>query len=215
MSVRDVEHRLAQMHPGIDEAHLRPSASTLQNFRKEHLNIEDRVLDDIKQASQLTREAIRHDVVQAEVEKTSAYQTKINSIVDDKLEVQKEFTKICTLMLARIEALYDHVTSHDYIDGKTERLLLGYFEQIQGAYEKVARAQEGGYSNTIDLNVTVDAVASQISVIREAVREILSELDPSLSVTFMQKLHGKLRGLDAPKETDASGFIVEVKNGTE
>lgn len=208
VSVREVESRLNQLYPNEEDAHLRCSFSTIQNFRKEHLQIQDRVLEDIKSVSQITKDTVKREIIQAEVEATSAYKAKLNEIVDEKLEVTKELTKIFTIMEARIEKIYNAINKNEFIDGKLERLLIAHMEQIQGALEKYSKHISGGYSNETNINVSIDVANEQISLIREAVRETLSEADPHLSVVFMEKLSARLKQLSY-KTSDDQGFMLE------
>lgn len=209
VSVREVESRLNQLYPSESDAHLRVAFSTLQNFRKEHLNASDKVLEDIKAVSSITKDTIKREVLQAEVEQSSAYKDKINQIVDEQLVVTKELTKIFTIMEARIEKIYNQVQKSEFIDGRQERLLIQYMEQIQGALEKYSK-HESGYSSEMNVNISIAAANDQIFLIREAVRETLAEVEPSLSVIFMEKLHARMDQLTY-KEADSEGFLMEPK----
>lgn len=212
VSVREVESRLNQLFPGPEEAHLRCSFSTIQNFRKEHLQIQDRVLEDIKSVSQITKDTVKREIIQAEVEATSAYKAKLNEIVDEKLEVTKELTKIFTIMEARIEKIYNAISKNEFIDGKLERLLIAHMEQIQGALEKYSKHTQLGYGNETNINISIDVANEQISLLREIVRETLSDVDPALSVRFMEKLHNRLATLTY-RATDYDGALLEAKDG--
>lgn len=211
VSVREVESRLNQIYNSPETLHLRVAASTLQNFRKEHLQIQDKVLDDIKAISSITKDTVKREVLKAEVEQTNAYKEKLSQIVDEKLDATKEFTKILTIMESRIEKLYNKISETEFVDGRQESLLIRWMEQIQGALEKYSKHVSGGYSNETNVNISVAVANDQIVQIREAVRETLAEVDPGLSVVFMEKLHTRLNQLTY-KESDANGFLMEPKS---
>ena|SRR3990167_3133357 len=195
VSVRDVEHRLAQMYPDFDQEELRVSASSIQNFRKEHLNLDEKVLADVKHATSASRKAAESAVIQAQLENVTAYQDAITGIASDQLEMQREIVKVFTLLSKRIEKLYDVVNMTNVVDAKTERVLLGYFEQIQNNLDRYAK-YVNGHSEKQELNVSINVAVSQIDVIREAVREVLADLDPSAAVVFMGKLAGRMKTLE-------------------
>lgn len=209
--MREVESRLNQIYNSPETLHLRVAASTLQNFRKEHLQIQDKVLDDIKAISSITKDTVKREVLKAEVEQTNAYKEKLSQIVDEKLDATKEFTKILTIMESRIEKLYNKISETEFVDGRQESLLIRWMEQIQGALEKYSKHVSGGYSNETNVNISVAVANDQIVQIREAVRETLAEVDPGLSVVFMEKLHTRLNQLTY-KESDANGFLMEPKS---
>ncbi len=212
VSVRDVEARLREMFPDEGDEHLRVSFSALQVFRKDFLNIEDRVLDDLKEATALTRETIRKEAIQAQVEGTSAYKEKINSIVDEQLQVQREIVKTFTLIESRIETLFNRAQDLKFTDHKLERLLQGYFDQILKIVESYKKFIEG-YKDTTDVNVNINIATSHINVMREVVREVLADVDPQLAISFMDKLNKRLREM-TPLDQDADGVLLDHRSNT-
>lgn len=210
VSVRDVEHRLEQMFPEQENAHLRCSFSTLQSFRQQHLNIESKVLDDIKDASALTKQQIRREAIQAELEKSTAYKDKVNALVDEKLQVQRELTKVFTILEARIEAIFNQAQLGALVDTKLDRVLTGYIEQLRGLLVDYSKIIDGvGDVTTTNINISV--MTDQVAILREAVRETLADMDPSLAVRFMDKIANRLRTLQYGPETDLEGVMIEVK----
>lgn len=192
--VREVEARLKEKYPKKPQGHLRISFSTLQQFRTEHLNLKEEVLSAIKEAGQLTRENIRREVISDEVKKTTSYQEKINSIASDQLSVNKELVKVFNLIEDRMEAFYDRIANNSTVDVREERVFQKYLEQFTSVLEHYKKYVEG-YTETSNHNININIMNDQVGLIREAVREVLSETEPELAVKFMGKLNSKMGNL--------------------
>lgn len=208
VSIRDVATRLAEQFPAKTQTHLRISTTAIQDFKVNHLNLKGKVLQDIKEASALTRQAIRHGAIQAEVENTDAYREKINSIASDQLSAQQEIMKLFTLIESRIEAIYNKQAGADYTDVKLEKLLQTYFEQMLKIVEGYKKFVEG-YKDSNETNVNITVMTDQVGIIREAVREVLGELDPAIAVRFMEKINAKMRSLSYRADGMYSNQLIE------
>lgn len=198
-SVRDVSAWLASKYPLTSQRHLRISYSSLQQFKKEYLNISGRVLQDIKDAERLTQESIRKDLIQEEVQSTNAYQEAIQSIVDERLDVQRELVEVFHILKARIEFFYNKLQSQEFSD-KQEKAFQKYLDQSMKAMEDYKKYVEG-YRETTEHNINVNIMTNQVGKIREAVREVLADMDPEIAVKFMGNLNEKMR--DLPYEEHA------------
>lgn len=205
MPVRDVEAKLKTKYSKRHQAHLRVSASSLQVFKTEHLNLKGEVLASIKEATKLTRETIKQAVIREEVKKSSIYQEKINAIADDQLSVHKELIKAFSLIESRIEFFYNKIASDGHPDARDERVFQKYLEQFTKILEDYKKYVEG-YTETSEHNININIMNDQVVLIREAVREVLAEIEPELAVLFMGKLNTKMNNLiyraDGQKSAD-------------
>lgn len=209
ISVRDVEHRLAQLYPNESDAHLRISFSSLQSFRKDFLNLESKVLDDIKQAATLTKDQIRREAIKADLETSTAYRDKVNAVVDEQLQVQRELAKVFSILESRIEAVFNQASSGGIVDVKLDRVLVGYIEQLRGLLDQYKKYIDG-FQETTTTNVNISVMTDQVAILREAVRETLADMDPAFAVRFMDKIANKLRVLKYGPETDYEGVMLET-----
>lgn len=192
-SVRSVAAWLNDKFPAKSQSHLRLAPSTLQQFRKEFLNLSGEVLADITEAGALTRETIKHEMEMEEVRGIGSYKEAIQSIVNEKIDVQRELIEIFHILKSRIEVFYDRLAVNDFND-KQERSFQGYITQLLAAMESYKKFVEG-YTEKTESTININVMQGQVGIIREAVREVISDLDPELAVKFMGKLNEKMRAL--------------------
>jgi len=194
VSVRDVEKRLSQKYPKKSQAHLRVAFSTIQAFKKEHLNLEGKVLEDIKEQSKLTRLWAKRKDEAAELEKTSAYQDVLKKIASQQLDTRQKILNVFGIIESRLETIFDKASSLDFVDKDVETLLLNYLKQLQSVIDQHKKYEEG-YREQVDVNINVNVMTEQIQIMRDAVRETLADTDPDLSLRFMANLSEKMKKL--------------------
>lgn len=203
ISVREVERRLAEKHPKKNEEHLRVSFTTIQAFKKDHLNLTGKVLSDIRTAGLLTKKWAKKQEIQEAVNRNKNYQETIQKIVDSDLDVRMEILKVFNIIESRLEALFDKVSQSEITDPNVEKLLQGYLDQFMKVLDQHKKYVEG-YKEQVDVNVNVNVMTEQINILREAVRESLSEVDPAITMLFMGKLNTKMKDL-ACSDSNTSG----------
>ena len=195
VSVREVEKRLATKYTRKNQQHLRVSFSTIQLFKTEHLNVKGKMLEDIKEATKLTREWANNQEINQELMKSSnAYQEALMDAVEKEIDTRQELKKVFAIIDSRMQTLFNKASSIEFIDKDVEKFLLDYLKQLSSVIDQHKKYEEG-YREQVDINVNVNVMTEQIQVMREAVRETLSEVDPGLTLTFMGKLNDKMKRL--------------------
>jgi hypothetical protein len=193
--VRDVAEFLRLKYTGADNAHLRVSFSTIQNFKKSYLDIDGQVARDVREAAQDAISRQRLEDGQEVVAETSAYRKKINEIVDGKLDVQRELLKIFTLLDSRIEHFYNLLSNYEFPNAREERVFQGYIDQLIKLVESYKKYVEG-YSESVEHNININVMNDQINVVREAVRKSLEDTSPDLAIKFMDNLNKNMKTLE-------------------
>ena len=193
--VRDVAEFIRVQYPGEENAHLRVSWSTIQNFKKTYLDLDGRISADVRQTTQRLREETRVEEGRQVVEGTSAYQEKINEIVQSKIDVQRELVLVFKLLESRVEKFYNLMSTHEFPDTREERVFQGYIDQLIKLLESYKKYVEG-YSESVEHNVNINIMNDQVVVIRDAVREALEEAAPDLAVKFMNNLNNRMNKLE-------------------
>jgi hypothetical protein len=201
--VRDVADFLRLKYPEEENSHLRVSFSTIQNFKKTYLDIDGQIARDVRAAATEAISARRVDEGRESVASTSAYQRKINEIVDGKLDVQKEILKAFSLLESRIEHFYNLLSNYEFPNSREERVFQGYIDQLIKLLESYKKYVEG-YSESVDHNVNINIMNDQIELVRDAVRQSLEDVSPDLAIRFMDNLNRNMKTL----EYSASGHVV-------
>lgn len=193
--VRDVAEYLRIKYPGEDNSHLRVSFSTIQNFKKNYLDLDGQVARDVRAAAADAISRQRLDDGLEAVSETSAYRKKINEIVDGKLDVQREILKIFVLLESRVEHFYNLLSNYEFPNAREERVFQGYIDQLIKLIESYKKYVEG-YSESVEHNININVMNDQINVVREAVRKSLEETSPDLAIKFMDNLNKNMKTLE-------------------
>jgi Ni,Fe-hydrogenase I large subunit len=135
----------------------------------------------------------------AELQSTSAYQNKLNEIVDSKLDVQRELIKIFSVLEARIEHFYNLLQTHQFPNSREERVFQGYIDQLIKLLDSYKKYVEG-YNDSIEHNININVMNNQIDLVRDSVRAALEEVSPELSIKFMGILSRNMRALESGQE---------------
>lgn len=192
-STRSVEEKLKSKYPNDKSKHI--SWITLQNFRKEHLKLEGKVLQDIQDAAAVQKRQIEETMRQRQLEATDAYKNKINEIADSKLDVARKILQLDAVIESRMEYWYNMVASGEETAAKGDNELRKFISQqmeLLGQYKKFV---EGMADKTIDHNINVNVMNDQIAVIREVIRECMADFGPDKAMLFMERLNSKLNSM--------------------
>ena len=192
-SVRDVEKLIAERYSKPNQAKLRIGSATLNDFRKNYLNVEGKVSRDVQEVA--ARTLFKQQEREKELaRKSPAYQELLKEAAAKEIDVTNEILKVFTVIEARIEDLYNELTSGGRTDNEKERVFQTYLGQFMKVLEQHKKYVEG-YKEQVDVNVNVTVMSEQIAIMREAIREILGEVDPTLIPIFMEKLNSKMKTL--------------------
>ena len=199
--VRDIEQRLKERYPKKRQDHLRISFSTVQNFKTSYLNMKGEILKDIKEATYLSKELMKQEAqeardtaIQEEVRSTSAYQEKINQIVDTQINVQEQLVKLYNIIEARMEYFFNKLEEHEFPNVKEERAFQNYIDQFMRLLEYYKKFVEG-FKDGTEHNININIMNDQVVLLRDAIREVFTEIEPDLAVKFMHKLNSKMKDL--------------------
>lgn len=194
--VRKISDMLEERYPKKHQAHLRVSFPTLQEFKTAHLNLKGKIASDVqKEQTRSSKEWIQHEEIEASLDKNNAYQEAISKIANSELDSRREILKIFALVESRLELLYNKVNSKEVIRNDEEKLLQSYIDQLMRVMDQYKKYIDG-FKETTEHNVNITIATSQVNLLREAIRETLSDCDPSLAVKFMEKIYNKMRQLD-------------------
>lgn len=214
VSVREIESRLKQRYPRKNQHHKRISASTIQGFKANHLNLKGKMLSDIKEHARLAQQLVKMNQVQEEVESTSAYQQAIAKIAENELNSNEQIIKVFYIVEQRIESLFERVNDGEFLNKDAEKLLQGYLDQFIKAFESHKKYIEG-VKDTTDTNININIMNDQVSMLREAIRETLMEMEPEMAMSFMDKLNNKMRDLVYRSGDTANAQFLDKALGVE
>lgn len=210
-SVRKVEAYVKEKHP--KDKHLHLSLPTIQAFRKNNLNLEAKVLKDIQDAKAQERKEEEALDKQRQLESINAYRDKINALATNHLDVQTKILQIDAIVGSRIEHWYNMAAGGQELPQRADKELREYITQQIEILKQYKKLVEGMADKTIDYNISIKSsmVQDQISVIRDAIVEIIRELDTETAMLFMSKFHNALQKLEyIPKVIEVDSDIKDI-----
>jgi len=191
-SVRDIESRLAQRYPKRNQAHLRASFSTIQSFKKTYLNLNQDLIEKVRESKRLSEKIINQEEIKAGVEATASYKDAIKNLAEAEMDTRQEILKVWTIIENRLSVLFDKASENNYIDNKIETLMQGYLNQFMNVISQQKKYEEG-FREQVDVNINVNVMTDQVRMMQDALRETLEDVDPELTVLFMGKLNEKMK----------------------
>jgi hypothetical protein len=194
VSIREVEKMLKDKYPNNKNLWL--STVTIQAFRKKNLNLDGKVLHDIKER----REEMLVLQEEQRLQNVSAYYSKINEIADSKLDVARRILELDKVIASRMEYWYNAVADGTKDAAKGDKELRGFIDKQMALLAQYKKFVEGIADKTVDYNVNVTVINDQIIAIRDAIRECISEFEPDIALRFMEKLGNKLKGITCRPE---------------
>ncbi|MFA5048452.1 MAG: hypothetical protein WC516_05525 [Patescibacteria group bacterium] len=189
-SVREVANLIEEMYPNNKKLHI--SYLTLQKFRKEHMKIEGDALEIIKEATkekQIEKETKKEHT---QVKNFTSYKEKVKEAVNLHIDVRQQLASLHSLIMSRAEALFDKL-SEGQGSKSDEENLQKYFNTYITVLEKWAKFVDKIADYTVETNVNITVIENQMALLREAVWEIMREIDPKIAVKFLEKLDYKMK----------------------
>lgn len=199
-SDRDIEAFLKQKYPLEHHAHLRMTHKTIYNFRSEFMP--NGVLSKIALSEAAAPKWIKQNrEIAAELAKNSAYQDLLAKVAEEEINTKRELINLMTVLKSRMETYYNALAGNGKLDERNEKILLEQMKLLLGILQHQDRATTAGGLGTGDVNVNISIVKDHASIIRDAIRETLSEVDPNLCIEFMERINLKMKELEYSETT--------------
>lgn len=203
--IRHVKKVLQEMYPNDKKLWL--SVPTLQAFRKEHLKLEGDALDDLKKAKRLhtNNKALQKEHTQ--VKNLPTYRQKLEEAVDLHVDIKRGLVNMEKLVTARLEDLFDSAQRGEATIDK-EKLLQGYFDRYYIMIDKWAKYVDKVADYKVEANINVTVIQDQMAILRQAVHELLQEMDPDLAIKFLDRLNNKVGDLTYNPTSAPSTYVL-------
>jgi len=192
-SVRELEAKLKEKYPGNKNLWL--SSVTLQAFRKNYLKLDGKVLKDLQETGRVQKQQVEEQGRQQQLEKSDAYNKKLNEIVDTKLDVSRKILQLDKIIDSRLEYWYNVVSTGEESAAKGDKELRLFMDRQMALLAQYKKFVEGLADRTVDYNVNVTVINDQINLIRDVIRECITELRPEDGMILLERINTKVRGL--------------------
>ena len=207
--VKKIEAWLKQKYPRTKRNHI--SYMTLQKFRANHLNIKGDLLEDIKNRRHQDDIDAEKNEIKVSLLNSSEYQKKIEEIVSNEIDVNRKLLEMEKLISARMEYYFNIVSAGGNMHN--DKILLEYINSMRSILADWKKYVEGVADKTIEHNVNIQVVDTQVKVLKESMFEVLKEMDPQLILVFMDKLNKKMQMLnyDSP---EYNNYLIDIRDET-
>jgi hypothetical protein len=206
-SVKKIEEWIKAKYPRTKRYHI--SYMTLQKFRTNHLNIKGELLEDIKNRRHQDDVDAEKNEIRVALLNSSEYQKKIDEIVSKEIDVNRRLLEMEALISSRLEYYFNQVSSSERPNTFNDKALLDYINALRAILSDWKKYVDGFADKKIEHNINIQVVDTQVKVLKEAMFEVLSEMDPQLILQFMDKLNQKMQSLnyDSP---EYNNYLLDV-----
>jgi hypothetical protein len=190
-SVRSIADWLKIKYP--DSLQNQISSSALDAFRKEKLNIDGIVLNDIRATIKEQQLVELNEGFDKSIKRNKKYQERLNEVVDMQVDWKKKLLGIMNAIEGRFEQLYDK-NQDGPGDLRIDNVLLRYVREVITIVQEI-RKIEGAPDQIVQHNVTIQAIDQHAIIFQEAIKEAISELDIQTGSMIMDKIVTKVEAL--------------------
>lgn len=181
-----------------DEKHLQLGSSTLKEFVEGHVDLYNdlkRDIESVKAGKQINKK------IAESLLNNKTYADRINEYAQTELDIKKVITDLAIISKDRIEQIFDIIQENPR-GFKPDYALTKWMETLSKLLEQYGKYVLNTPDQVIQHNVTVQRVEEYSLVFQEAVREVLTELDPDIAYLFIEKLNSKLSQLRDPTDIE-------------
>lgn len=185
-----VSDYLSLKYPDSQDSAMRLSIVLLNEFKNKYLDKQkylDKIIKD-EQSGRLDKK-IAESIVN-----NKTWKERIAELADEEIDLRKQVKDVLVLIRARAEQVFDQIQQNP-VNNKGDYVLIKYFELLINTIEKADKVINQRPDTLIQQNISIQMVEQHSSVIQQAIQETLLEMDPEISIKFMDKLYAKMQKL--------------------
>lgn len=213
ISAKDIHEWLAAKYTNVSEAKFVISEKLIKNFQDNYLDMYNLIKEDLAKTN--TALAIGNsDSLQLAVQNNPTYKSKMLELAGQELDIKKMLANMITAVETRCAQVFDLIQADPTsVNTKEERLLIEYFDVLGSNLERWSKYVIGTPDQVVQHNVTVQHIDQHVSILQEAIRETLAEMDIDSSLRFMEIFTKKMEKLKpkTEKEMTTEARLAEVK----
>jgi hypothetical protein len=195
---QQIQENLERKYPGKGNKNLHIGYKTINSFKEEYM-VSGQLSAALVKEKSVPRWSKEKVAAKEALEKSSAYKAALKEIVAEELDLRRELLELLRLGKARLEFFFNELSGGKKMDRENEKVLLEQMKFLLMVHERYDK-QVNGAKNSTDININVNIVKDQAGVIRDAIRETLADIDPNLSIEFMERLSIKMKDLEYNEE---------------
>lgn len=189
----DIHSWLKNKYQNINERRFIISSKNIEGFREAYLDIYAYLREDVLKIkeSKGTSKSLDEEI-ELSVKGNPTYQERINSLLDQEIDLKKTIKKLIIAIEARAEQIFDQI-QNDPQGTKKDYVLIQWFNTLTNAVEKLDKITNGSPDQIIQHNISIQMVDQQIGFIQDAIRAIIAEFDYETSMKFLDLFNDKMK----------------------
>jgi hypothetical protein len=205
LSPKEINEWLSAKYSDVAERKFVISEKTIKSFQENYLDVYQQIRDDVLKSKTAIQMQDLDKELRLSVSDNPNYKSLVMGIADTEIRNAVNVERILAGMIKGIEnktaQFYDEIQASGKIDTRTERVLIEWFEVLGSSLERWHKFTHEGPDQIIQHNVNIQNNLDQyVSVIYEAIRETLSQMDLETSLYFMDIFSEKIAKLRLPTE---------------
>lgn len=197
-SAKDIYDWLSSKYTNVSEAKFVIAERSIKVFKNNYLDVYNMIREDIS-ATKQSIAASTEDELKLSIINNPTYKSKMFELAGKELDIRGMITNLCVAIETRLGQVFDEIEANPRdINSRVDRVFIEYGELLGNLLEKYYKFTEGSADITVQHNVTLQVVDQHISVLHDAIREVLSQMDLESSMLFMELINEKMSKLKAP-----------------
>ena len=213
ISAKDINEWLAVKYTNVSEAKFVIAEKTLKTFQDNYLDVYSMIKADVAN-TQFALANGTSDQLQLAVADNATYKSIMLAQASSELDIKKMLGSAIVAIETRCMQIFDQIQNDPtVVNTREERLHLEYFDRLGTMIEKYSKYVLGSPDQIIQHNVQVQHIDQHVSVLQDAIRETMAEMDLETSLRFMEIFNEKMTKLKMPteKEIQTDQKLAEVK----
>lgn len=195
---KKINEWLKVKYPNSDQTHLILSVKLLKDFMKSpYPDYYNQVNTDLQKVK-------TEGKVSAALANNKTYQERLMAIVDTEFDMRTQLRGSLMAIHDRAIQLFDKIQENPEQYQKSEYAFIKYMETYFNGIEKYNKIINQAPDTIIQHNYTVQYIDQQAAHIQEAVKKVLSKMDPDNTLQLVAQFTEELSKLKAPEQEKLS-----------
>lgn len=210
-SPKEIYQWLKLKYPGKDQGHLRLAQKLLKEFSESPYLTDyyGKFKSDLAKVSSENDPKVRRGLAES-ILNNKTYQERVLEIADKELDWNKMLENMIATCMQRFEQVFDTI-QNDPTKFKGDNYLLRYIDSLTSAIERLKKMQLIEDAQSLNQNITAQALEEQTAFLQEVIRDVLAEIDPDTAMLFLEKFNEKMETVKPPAPLSQDARIKETE----
>jgi len=201
---------LKAKYPGDEQIHLRISAQMIKDFIDNNIDL----YNDLKTHVDQHKAGTLKKKISESIINNKTYRERLAELGDQEIDLKQSVKQLLHIMIQRLEQIYDVIQQNPDKIGKGDYALDKFANTVLLTIDKCDKIINNKPDQVIQHNFTMQMVEDNVTILQNAVRKVLTQMDPEQSAIFLDLLNEELKQLkdsSEPKKINLEKRFDEVK----